>query len=126
MIVYVYPLPTPGIGPDTAYICQGRPVQLLATGGVDYLWRTDATLSALNIANPIAIPIDTTWYYVTVYNIHQCHANDSVKINVQLPVHAQVQSPYDVCQDKTIQLHASGGFYYQWYPATWMSDSLQA
>ena len=126
VIVYVNPLPTPGIGPDTAFICQGRPVQLLATGGVDYLWRTDATLSALNIANPIAIPIDTTWYYVTVYNIHQCHADDSVKINVQIPVHAQAQSPYDVCQDKTIQLHASGGFYYQWYPGTWISDSLQA
>ena len=121
VLVYVYPLPTPAIGPDTAFICLGRSVQLIATGGVDYQWRPDATLSALHVANPIATPTDTNRYYVRVYNIHQCHADDSIQINVQLPVHAVAQSPYDVCQYSAVRLHSSGGFYYQWYPATWIS-----
>ncbi len=121
VLVYVYPLPTPGIGPDTSFICLGRPVQLVATGGVDYLWQADPTLSSTSIADPIATPTDTDRYYVRVYNIHQCHADDSIKINVQLPVHAIAQSPYDVCQGNTIVLHASGGFYYQWFPTTWIS-----
>ncbi|MCW3124769.1 MAG: cell surface protein [Bacteroidetes bacterium] len=121
VLVYVYPLPVPGIGPDTAYICLGRPVQLVATGGVDYQWRPDPSLSSATVGDPIATPTDTTSYYVTIYNIHQCHVDDSITINVQLPVQAVAESPYDVCEGKTIKLHASGGFYYQWFPATYLS-----
>ena len=124
VLVYVFQPPTVGIGPDTAYICQGKPIQLIATGGVDYQWVADNTLSSLTVANPIATPTDTTWYYVTVYNIHQCHADDSIKVNVQLPVQALAQSPYDVCPGVNVYLSASGGFYYLWTPGTWLNDSL--
>jgi gliding motility-associated-like protein len=60
---------------------------------------------------------------VTITNIHNCYTNDSVTINVQLPVVAQSKSPYDVCEGKTIQLEASGGLYYQWTPTTWLSGT---
>jgi gliding motility-associated-like protein len=123
VLVYVYLPPTPGIGPDTAYICQGKPVQLLATGGVDYTWVANSTLSPLNVANPIATPTDTTSYYVTVYNIHQCHANDTIQINVQIPVQAEAQSPYNICIGGSVRLTSSGGFYYQWTPPQWLSGT---
>ena len=124
VLVYVFFSPVVGIGPDTAYICQGKPIQLIATGGVNYQWQANSTLSSLTVANPIAIPTDTSWYYVRIYNIHQCHADDSIHVNVQLPVTATAQSPFDICVGTTIQLSSSGGFYYQWTPAEWLSNPL--
>ncbi|MBS1625486.1 MAG: gliding motility-associated C-terminal domain-containing protein [Bacteroidetes bacterium] len=121
VLVHVYPLPLPGIGPDVPYICQGHPIQLLATGGVDYQWQPDPSLSSTTIADPTANPMDTDTYHVRVFNIHQCHADTSITINVQLPVQAVAQSPYDVCEGKSIRLYAAGGFYYQWYPSTWIN-----
>jgi gliding motility-associated-like protein len=126
VLVHVYLPPTPGIGPDVPYICQGQSIQLVATGGVDYLWQTDPSLSSTTIANPFATPADTDVYYVRVFNIHQCHADTSIKINVQHQVQAVAQSPYDVCEGQTIRLHSSGGFYYQWYPTTWLSSPIDS
>ena len=122
VLVYVFLPPTVGIGPDTAYICQGKPVQLLASGGVDYQWAANSSLSSLTVSNPIATPTDTTRYYVTIYNIHQCHADDSIQINVQLPVQAVAFSPYEICFGASVDLTSSGGFYYQWTPPTWLTN----
>lgn len=123
VLVYVFYPPPVAIGPDTAYICLGKSVQLSAAGGVDYQWRADSTLSPLNVANPIATPKDTTWYYVTIYNIHQCHSDDSIQINVQLPVKAVAQSSYDMCIHGFANLNSSGGFYYLWTPSTGLSST---
>ncbi|MFN8309316.1 MAG: PKD domain-containing protein [Chitinophagales bacterium] len=122
VLVWVHQLPNPLVLPDTAFICQGQPVELRAFGGVDYAWQPDLSLSSLTISNPIATPLDTTTYYVRVFNIHQCHADDSITINVQLPVVADAQSPYDVCVGNTVHLHATGGFYYHWEPAGALSN----
>lgn len=123
VLLYVYPLPVTDVKPDTAYICLGQPVQLIASGGVDYVWQSNPTLSALNISNPIATPTDTTVYYVRVYNIHQCHSDDSIQIDVQLPVKAIAQpDSADVCEGSVVQLSASGGFYYSWFPTQWLSN----
>lgn len=121
VLVYVFFPPAVAIGPYIAYICQGRSIQLSAAGGVDYQWRADSTLSSLKVSNPIATPTDTTMYYVTIYNIHQCHTADSIRINVQLPVQAVARSPYDICINGFADLSASGGFYYLWSPPTGLS-----
>lgn len=121
--VLVYLPPVTDVKPDTPFICQGQPIQLQALGGVDYLWSYNLTLSDSNISNPIAIPTDTTWYFVKITNIHQCSSNDSIKINVQLPVVANAFSPFDVCETTTVKLGASGGFYYDWTPPTGLNYS---
>jgi gliding motility-associated-like protein len=90
---------------------------------VDYEWAANSTLSSLTVANPIATPTDTTAYYVTIYNIHQCHTNDTIVIDVQQPVQATAPSPFDICLGQSVYLSAFGGFYYRWSPAIWLSDS---
>jgi gliding motility-associated-like protein len=112
--------------PDTSFICLGQPVELNAVGGVRFLWQNDPTLSSLTVQKPIATPTDTTTYYVRITNIHNCYTDDSVTINVQLPVVATSKSPYDVCEGKTIQLESSGGLYYHWSPPTWLSSTTVA
>ena len=66
IITYVVDVPALNmtVSNDTS-VCIGQSVQLLASGGeLEYLWDSDATLSATNIPNPVATPTVTTTYYV--------------------------------------------------------------
>jgi gliding motility-associated-like protein len=55
---------------------------LNATGGVNYQWQPESTLSDAFIANPFAEPHDTTMYYVQVTGANGCVAEDSIQVNV--------------------------------------------
>lgn len=63
--VWQEPLPVAVAGPDTT-ICIGQSVQLTAGGGQTYVWMPAAGLSNPNIQNPVATPLTTTTYTVTV------------------------------------------------------------
>jgi gliding motility-associated-like protein len=56
--------------------------QLLASGGVTYAWDADQTLSAVNIANPIASPEETTLYRVTGIGENGCAGEATITITV--------------------------------------------
>lgn len=63
-------------------ICRGETTTLNASGGLNYIWNYNVTtLSDTAIANPIATPVDTTTYLVTVSNVY-CSATDSVVVLV--------------------------------------------
>lgn len=57
--------PNVTISSDTV-ICLGESVNLLATGGSSYVWSPTAGLSNPNVANPVATPMNSTAYTVTV------------------------------------------------------------
>jgi hypothetical protein len=48
-------------------ICIGEPAFLLATGGTEYEWEYDPSLSCTDCPNPIAYPTQTTTYTVHIY-----------------------------------------------------------
>ncbi len=54
---------------------------LQATGGDQYTWTPAATLDHPAMASPIAIPLETTTYYVIIKK-NGCTATDSVTVNV--------------------------------------------
>ena len=82
VVVTIKAAPTANAGSGT-YICEGSNVTLNATGGGAYSWQPSTGLSATNIANPVASPVDSTVYIVTVTdNISGCSANDTVLVNV--------------------------------------------
>jgi gliding motility-associated-like protein len=63
-------------------ICQGERVQLNVTGGNGiYTWSPTTGLSDPNIANPVAIPTDTTTYIVSCLSANGCIQRDTVLIN---------------------------------------------
>ncbi len=53
-------------------ICVGDSYQLLASGGTNYLWSPASGLSATNIANPVARPLQSTTYMVVASDILHC------------------------------------------------------
>ncbi len=63
--VWQEPLPDAVAGPDTT-ICLGESVQLFAGGGETYVWDPPAGLNDPTVQNPIATPLATTTYTVTV------------------------------------------------------------
>jgi len=63
--VWQEPLPEATAGPDTT-ICFGESVQLISTGGTTYSWDPAAGLSDPSVENPLATPMTTTTYTVTV------------------------------------------------------------
>jgi gliding motility-associated-like protein len=66
-VVTVWQLDAPNVtaGPDTV-ICLGQSVNLNATGGTSYVWSPASGLNDVNIADPVATPLASTTYTVTV------------------------------------------------------------
>jgi len=79
--VTVYNQPPIDAGSATP-ICVGESVQLQATGGIAFQWDADNSLSAENIADPMATPTSSSWYYVTGGDVNGCQARDSVFVVV--------------------------------------------
>ena len=79
--VNVFDAPVAYAGPDTT-ISQGFSLQLQATGGQSYLWLPTTGLSNSNISNPVATPLETTTYTVTVTDANGCAATDEITITV--------------------------------------------
>ncbi len=117
----VNPLPTINLPNDTT-ICPYLPLQINASGALNYYWTSDSTLSDTSISNPIVQPIYTpTTYYLRVNDVNRCQNNDSIKISLHTlyPVDAGIDT--NVClapgsfYDST-QIVASGGASYNWTP----------
>ena len=78
----VNPLPTIQVTKSNDIDCSSSNSQLLATGGVQYVWDTDPTLDNLNIRNPLASPTVATVYKVTGTDANGCINRDSIQVEV--------------------------------------------
>ena len=106
-------------------ICPGESAQLQADpNGMGYQWAPNPTLSALNIGNPVATPLQTTTYAVTISYECGATASDDVTVNVFPSPTATASSNSPVCSGETIQLMASGGVSYSW-SGPFFSSGLQ-
>ena len=105
-----------------AAICLGDGVQLNASGGISYTWTPITGLSDPNIANPIATPLVTTTYYVTVVDSAGCSGVDSVTVTINPPPVIDVGPDTAICAGQCVQLAASGGLTFLWSPSTGLDD----
>ena len=74
--VGVNPIPIVNAGPDGT-INQGEKFQLLGSGGGSYLWFPPNDLSDPTYDWPLAFPLNTTTYILTVTNEFNCSATDT-------------------------------------------------
>ncbi|MBV6485583.1 MAG: hypothetical protein KFKLKKLM_02153 [Flavobacteriales bacterium] len=75
------PQPIANAGIDVT-IVEGTSIQLGATGSGSYTWTPSEGLSDTTISNPIANPLETTTYTVTVTSPEGCTSIDSVTVTV--------------------------------------------
>jgi len=123
VIVNVNPPPTVDAGNDIQ-ICIGDSAQLLATGGISYLWAPGLTLTDDAIANPMAFPIDTTEYIVSATDINGCSNSDTVTVIVNPLPNAFAGNDVAICLGDTTTLTATGGLNYSWSPTDSLSNPL--
>ncbi len=86
--INVNPLPVVDAGAG-AYILAGTSVQLQASGaGTNgtYSWTPPDGLDNPDISNPIASPVETTYYFVTGTDENGCSATDSLTVEVSVAI----------------------------------------
>lgn len=122
MVLTINPLPVADAGADLAF-CIGASAQLNGSGGATFSWTPPAGLSDTAIANPVAQPIATTTYTLTVVDVNGCTDNDDVTVTVNpLPV-ANAGPDTSMCPGVPVQFLATGGTGYAWSPSTGLSFS---
>ncbi len=113
------------VGPLSSITCDGSPIQLVATGALEYEWAPQVGLSNAYIANPIASPGESTTYIVGG-TIGQCTKYDSVYIEV-VNTGFMIDNPIPqwICRYDSVQLNASTllpDAVITWSPNTNISD----
>ncbi len=78
--VIVDPIPNINAGKSNDIDCAAKFATLHASGGVKYLWTPSTGLNRDTIANPIATPVSTQQYVVSVTNAAGCSNKDSVTV----------------------------------------------
>jgi len=81
--VTVHPLPTISTLSNTL-ICEGSNIHLWAKGGVKYHWWPAESLDDAMTANPVALPLTPTIYFVEVTDSYKC--KDTVSFLISLNV----------------------------------------
>ena len=106
-------------------ICEGTDTGLAVFGNGDHWsWTPSTGLDNSAIATPEASPSTTTTYYVTE-TLGTCTQIDSQTVIVNRAPIADAGSDITTCYGKDVQLHGSGGLYFDWSPSTYLSDSSQ-
>ncbi len=128
IIVKVVPYPQAAAGNDTT-ICYGTFVQLnAAIKGSSFNWSPAASLQNTGTLSPIARPLQTTSYVLTVYDTIGCPkpSRDTVRISVFPRINAFAGNDTLIVAGQPLQLNASGGTTYSWSPNTFLNNTLMA
>jgi gliding motility-associated-like protein len=121
MKVSINPIPTITKSNDTT-ICNKASVKLLISGGSSYLWAPASSLDDPTSATPLASPLSTTLYRVSIIDANSCVYNDSIKISVREAAVFSVSPDSFVCSKTPRQLTASGCTTYSWSPASFLDN----
>jgi gliding motility-associated-like protein len=106
------PNPTADAGPDTT-ICSGASVQLNASGGTSYVWSPAGGLSSPFVSNPMAFPVTSTEFTVTVTDNNGCSDTDTLEVNV---FSLQIEGDTTICQGDTVEFVLPQGTSFVWDP----------
>ena len=104
-------------------ICAGSSVQMNVTQGTSFIWSPIVGLSDPQIPNPVASPAQTTKYIVTGIGESRCASSDTVIITVLPQPQVAVSDDTSICVSVPVQLQASGGTSYEWFPQQGLSNT---
>ena len=111
----------------------GSPTVIGGSGSFTYTWSPGTDLSSVSVANPIASPITSTIYSVSVSDLFGCSSSSSVSVVVNALPRADAGADYVLtsCSSDSVRLggspSASGGvgpYTYNWTPITGVRPSV--
>lgn len=118
--ISLVPYPQADAGPDTT-ICFGSTALLRGSmTGSAFTWLPVSTLTNANTLNPIASPLDTTAYVLSVTDNLGCPkpGKDTVVVYVLPDILAFAGKDTAVVVGQSLQFNAAGGTSYFWTPST--------
>ena len=111
--VVANPLPTfvPSVSADDATLCSGSSTQLhanavSAAGISTYTWNNSATLDDEFLEDPVATPLNSTTYTVTVVDNNSCTSSQGVTVIVNPTPNVTISpvTSFTICEGNTISL----------------------
>lgn len=106
---------------DTS-LCIGNSIQLYSSGGISYQWAPSISLSNSMINNPIAFPVTTTNYIVTITSPENCIYYDSVLVSVYFnPPMPVMPDTIVYCLGESKLVVVEGATSYNWFPSTFIN-----
>ncbi|MCI5057019.1 MAG: choice-of-anchor L domain-containing protein [Flavobacteriales bacterium] len=126
IVTVLNPNPPIFAGVDTGF-CLGDSIQLLATGGVSYLWSPPSGLSSTNIPNPFAFGGGINTYFVTGTDVNGCQNIDTIVVTGDSIPFIQVRTDTAICLNDSIQLGGNpsgpGNATFSWSPTGSLNDA---
>lgn len=122
--VIVAPYPGVYAGPDVS-ICYGQQTRFMATTASPFFrWNPVDGLTNESTLNPIATPLKTTRYVLTVNDTLGCPkaVSDTMVVTVVPRINAFAGNDTTVVANQPLQLNASGGFLYTWSPTVGLNN----
>ena len=111
-------------------ICKDSTVQIsaFASNALFYSWLPANTLSNPSIYNPLANPVSTTNYVLTVMGNNGCSSKDSIIVTVLSKPTIQVRVDTNVCNKVPVTLTSTSinASYFNWLPIAGLSDPTNA
>lgn len=108
-------LPFGKLNPTEISICGTDSIEMLAEGGVKYLWTPGKFFNDSTIANPKAGVDTSTVLNVQIFGGNGCSVLDSVKVNWKNTFAFDITPKTgSICPGDSIELIASGGNEYLW------------
>ena len=117
---------------DFGIIMGGSPTAVGGTAGYQYVWSPTTGLNSNNTSNPVAYPLATTGYSVTVTDSRGCQASSSITITVRQEPKADagLDQTITACPGDSVRLGGSTagsggtpGYTYQWSPLNGLNNS---
>jgi hypothetical protein len=108
------------LSPDTT-ICAGSAITLHAAGNGALHWGPAVGLSCADCTDPVASPLETTTYTVTLSGPGGCTVSASVKITVRPAPAVTAGDDATICAGGSATLSASGSGPFHWSPAVGLS-----
>ncbi len=110
-------------GKDTS-LCKNDSIQLMATGGTNFIWTPSAGLSRNDIPNPVASPNTTTKYYLKSSS-GTCFAEDSITITVNEKPNINGGLDKIICKGESYLINTiSDADKFTWLPNNFLDNYL--
>lgn len=104
----------------------GDDIVLFAGGGASYLWSPSTYLDDATSATPICTPLTDITYYVSSVSPDGCEDIDTVNVFISAGDFLTASDDISICGGGSVDLFASGGTEYSWYPVTYLDDPLSS